>query len=150
MDSAEFHAVVSFLSQFDSCIGSRNAQVYEKVRLIPTGQVTTYGHIAKLIGMPRHSRHVGQALKFLNPGTNPPVPWQRVIGSSGTISSRGPGTDGARRQRDALVAEGVEVTETRDGEFKVSLRDHGWFPAVPTPIEQRAESPDNENAALEE
>lgn len=81
------------------------------------------------------------ALKFLNPGTNPPVPWHRVIGSSGTISSRGPGTDGARRQRDALVAEGVEVTESRSGEFKVDLRQYGWFPVVPVPVAQRADSP---------
>ncbi|KAF5349935.1 hypothetical protein D9756_009283 [Leucocoprinus leucothites] len=124
MDGAEFHAAV-----------------YETVRTIPNAHVTTYGHIAKLIGMPRHSRHVGQALKFLNPDTNPPVPWHRVIGSGGTISSRGPGTDGASRQRDALVAEGVEVVETRGGEFKVDLRQYGWFPTVPAP----AELPPDEN-----
>lgn len=101
--------------------------------------------------MPKHSRHVGQgnasqqsvshhkphllilypsftfiALKFLNADAG--VPWQRVIASSGKISSRGPGTEGAARQRDALVAEGVDVTETREGEFKVSWREYGWFP----------------------
>jgi len=113
MDSAEFHA-----------------SVYETVRRIPTGRVTTYGHIAKLIGMPNHSRHVGQALKFLGPTTNPPVPWHRVIGASGAISSRGPGTDGARRQRDALVAEGVEVTVGRTGEMRVDFSRWGWFPEI--------------------
>ncbi|KAF7760675.1 hypothetical protein Agabi119p4_10084 [Agaricus bisporus var. burnettii] len=124
MDSAEFHAAV-----------------YEAVRSIPNARVTTYGHIAKLIGMPRHSRHVGQALKFLQPNTNPPVPWYRVISSSGAISSRGPGTDGAQRQHDALVAEGIEVIQSRDGEFKVNLREYGWFPAIPAPTEdQRTES----------
>lgn len=56
------------------------------------------------------------------------MPWQRVIGSSGTISSRGPGTDGAQRQRDALEAEGVEVTDGRTGEMRVDLRTYGWFP----------------------
>jgi len=71
-----------------------------------------------------------KALKFLQPETDPPVPWYRIIGSSGAISSRGPGTDGARRQRDALVAEGVEVTETQNGEFRVDLREYGWFPIV--------------------
>lgn len=104
MDSAEFHVAV-----------------YDAVRLIPTCRVTTYGHIAKMIGMPRHSRHVGQALKFISPNAHPMVPWHRVIGSSGTISSRGPGTDGAQRQRDALVAEGVEVTVGRTGELRVAL-----------------------------
>lgn len=101
--------------------------------------------------MPTHSRQVGQgkrsalsridysahhahtkkkALRFLPSNTNPPVPWHRVIGASGTISSRGPGTDGARRQRDALVAEGVDVVQGRSGEFRVDLGRYGWFPPV--------------------
>ncbi|KAF5319600.1 hypothetical protein D9619_008359 [Psilocybe cf. subviscida] len=113
MDSAEFHAAV-----------------YEIVRLIPHARVTSYGHVAKMAGMPNHSRHVGQALKFLPPNTNPPIPWQRVLGSTGTISSRGPGTEGAQRQQEALEAEGVEVTEGRTGELRVDLRAYGWFPSV--------------------
>ena len=108
------------------------------------------GHIAKLIGMPNYSRHVGQgeetfphlsvwlfyqksygsALKFLPSNTNPPIPWHRVIGASGSISSRGPGTSGAQRQHDALQAEGVEVTTGRNGEMRVNLREFGWFPSI--------------------
>ncbi|KAJ7228240.1 6-O-methylguanine DNA methyltransferase [Mycena pura] len=103
-------------------------KVYDTVRLIPPQKVTSYGHIAKLIGMPNHSRHVGQALKFLTPGTTPPVPWHRVVSSSGTISSRGPGTDGAQLQRDELEAEGVEVAVGRTGEMRVDFSAHGWFP----------------------
>ncbi|KAI0750524.1 6-O-methylguanine DNA methyltransferase [Fomes fomentarius] len=109
-----------------------HAAVYHVVRQIPPQRVTSYGHIAKLIGMPAYSRHVGQALKFLNPHANPPVPWHRVLSSTGVISSRGPGTDGASRQQNALVAEGVDVTTTRGGEFKVDLREYGWFPAPGT------------------
>ncbi|PFH53628.1 hypothetical protein AMATHDRAFT_73426 [Amanita thiersii Skay4041] len=111
MDSAEFHAAV-----------------YDTVRRIPECRVTTYGHIAKLIGMPNYSRHVGQALKFLSPETNSPVPWHRVINSAGMISSRGPGTNGAQRQREALEAEGIEVTIGRSGDMKVDLGTWGWFP----------------------
>jgi len=80
--------------------------------------------------MPRHSRHVGQALKFLSPNTAPPVPWYRVVSSSGTISSRGPGTDGARRQRDELEAEGVDVSTGRTGEMRIDFGRWGWFPQV--------------------
>ncbi|KZS89016.1 MGMT family protein [Sistotremastrum niveocremeum HHB9708] len=116
MDAAEFHAAV-----------------YRVVRQIPPGKVTSYGHIAKLVGMPRHSRHVGQALKYLDPQSN--LPWFRVISSSGQISSRGPGTSGARRQRDELEAEGIEVTGGEvgleggnDGGGRVNLRTYGWFP----------------------
>lgn len=61
------------------------SQVYHVVCQIPFGKVTSYVHIARLIGMPSHARHVGQALKFLGPDTN--VPWQRVVSASGKISS---------------------------------------------------------------
>ncbi|KAL1940950.1 hypothetical protein VTO73DRAFT_7586 [Trametes versicolor] len=109
-----------------------HAAVYHVVRQIPPQKVTSYGHIAKLVGMPNYSRHVGQALRFLSPDVTPPIPWYRVISSAGTISSRGPGTDGAARQRDALVAEGVDVEVTRSGDLKVNMRQYGWFPAVGT------------------
>ena len=64
------------------------------------------------------------------PNTNPPIPWHRVISASGTISSRGPGTTGAQLQRDALQAEGVEVTTGRTGEMRVNLTEFGWFPSI--------------------
>lgn len=60
----------------------------------------------------------------------PPIPWHRVVAANGTISSRGPGTDGAQRQSDALEAEGVEVITGRMGELRVDLARWGWFPAV--------------------
>jgi methylated-DNA-protein-cysteine methyltransferase-like protein len=77
------------------------------------------------------------ALKFLSPAADPPVPWQRVVSSAGKISSRGPGTDGAQRQREALEAEDVEVrVGQHDGagagvaeELLVDLAVYGWFPA---------------------
>ncbi|KEP51042.1 DNA-binding methylated-DNA-cysteine S-methyltransferase [Rhizoctonia solani 123E] len=111
MDAAEFHA-----------------RVYAAVREIPIGRVTSYGHIAKIVGMPRHSRHVGQALKFLPNGSD--IPWHRVIASNGTISSRGPGTTGADRQRQALQAEGVEVSFSAlgGGLMRIRLAEYGWFP----------------------
>ena len=72
------------------------------------------------------------ALKFLSPDVTPPVPWHRVISAAGAISSRGPGTTGAQRQRDALEEEGVEVTDGRTGDFRVNLAIWGWFPAPGT------------------
>jgi methylated-DNA-protein-cysteine methyltransferase related protein len=58
------------------------------------------------------------------------VPWYRVVSSSGTISSRGPGTEGARRQRDELEAEGVEVSTGRTGEMRIDFVRWGWFPQI--------------------
>ena len=39
------------------------AEVYEIVRSVPVGRVTTYGEIAALLGKPQCSRMVGKALK---------------------------------------------------------------------------------------
>ncbi len=82
-----------------------------------------------------------EALKFLSPETNPPVPWHRVINSAGAISSGGPGTDGAQRQREALEAEGVQVTTGRTGESRIDLGRWGWFPQ-PNEIEQHVAEDD--------
>ena len=71
------------------------------------------------------------------------MPWQRVIGASGTVSSRGPGTDGAQRQRASLEAEGVEVTTGRTGEMRVDLAQYGWFPP-PAPAAARGEEEDED------
>lgn len=71
---------------------------------------------------------LGIALKFVAPDTN--IPWHRVLSSTGIISSRGPGTSGAQRQKEALEAEGVEVVVGRTGEFRVNLGEWGWFPEV--------------------
>lgn len=59
---------------------------------------------------------------------------------AGEISSRGPGTTGAHRQRDALALEGVEVHEGSGGKLRVSLREYGWFPErVDLDIDEPAE-----------
>ncbi|UZJ54371.1 hypothetical protein CBS101457_003691 [Exobasidium rhododendri] len=88
--------------------------------------VTSYGHIARLAGSPSHSRLVGQALKFLQADD---VPWQRVISSSGAISDRGDGGEGAGRQADRLRQEGVEVSESgTPTKFRVNMVRFGWFP----------------------
>lgn len=57
-------------------------QVYEITRLIPRGRVSTYGAVAKAVGYPNHSRHVGNAMG----GCPDDVPAHRVISSSGKLS----------------------------------------------------------------
>jgi len=57
-------------------------QVYEITRLIPKGRVTTYGTIAKAVGFPNHSRHVGKAMD----GCPSDVPAHRVVGAGGRLS----------------------------------------------------------------
>lgn len=93
---------------------------YDVVRHIPAGQVATYGQVAELAGFPGCARQVGRALAMLPPGSD--VPWQRVLNARGVISL--PPGDGLERQRDALRAEGVEVSE--DG--VVRFRACRWLP----------------------
>ncbi len=57
-------------------------QVYEITKLIPVGRVSTYGAIARAVGYPNHSRHVGNAMG----GCPSDVPAHRVISSSGMLS----------------------------------------------------------------
>ncbi|MBV6881544.1 MGMT family protein [Epilithonimonas ginsengisoli] len=57
-------------------------QVYEITRLIPKGRVSTYGAVAKAVGYPNHSRHVGNAMG----GCPADVPAHRVISSTGKLS----------------------------------------------------------------
>ena len=38
-------------------------QVFEIIKMIPKGRVSTYGAIAKVVGFPNHSRQVGNALR---------------------------------------------------------------------------------------
>ena len=93
---------------------------YAVVRRIPKGKVATYGQVAALAGLPRHSRHVGYALAAL---TKDDVPWQRVINSKGEISGRDY-PDAVRGQRARLEDEGVEF----DGRGRVDLKKYGWKP----------------------
>ncbi|KAL3425809.1 6-O-methylguanine DNA methyltransferase [Phlyctema vagabunda] len=106
--------------------------VYSAIQEIPRGKVTSYGHIARLVGTPQRPRQVGVCLKHLPnddslPFHNANVPWQRVISSKGIISPRGH-PSGAANQALALQGEGVIVVTGSLGELKVDLTEYGWFP----------------------
>ncbi|TFH93616.1 MULTISPECIES: DNA base-flipping protein [Vibrio] len=94
-------------------------QIFAVIHQIPLGKVSTYGEIAKMAGYPGYARHVGKALGNLPSESK--LPWFRVINSQGRISLKG---EDLVRQREALIAEGVEVSN--DG--KISLRKYRWQP----------------------
>lgn len=56
---------------------------YEVLRRVPRGRVTTYGEIAKAVGVPRGARAVGNAMNK-NPYA-PKVPCHRVVFGDGRI-----------------------------------------------------------------
>lgn len=104
------------------------AQVYQIVRMIPSGRVMTYGQIAALIAPPPgvdpiqyHKlapRWVGTAMAHCPDE----VPWQRVINSQGKVSER-PGM-GMMVQRKLLEQEGVVFDERE----RVDLKRYQWSP----------------------
>ena len=58
-------------------------EVYQVVREIPVGKVSTYGGIAALLGMPQCSRMVGRALKQIPDDLS--APCHRVVNASGRL-----------------------------------------------------------------
>lgn len=89
-------------------------QIYDCVRQVPRGYVTTYGMVGKLAGT--HARVVGYALHYLGNVQQPDVPWQRVINARGRISTHGD------EQRWLLEQEGILF----DDDGRVDLQQYGW------------------------
>lgn len=92
-------------------------RIWQIVAAIPYGHVCTYGDVALLSGSPRAARQVGGVLSRLPEGTT--LPWHRVVNRHGTISLQG---DSLLRQRDALEAEGIEVSD----EGQLDLETYRW------------------------
>lgn len=101
-------------------------KVWDLVRQIPLGKVSTYGKIAAMLPPPPGmdikaylafgARWVGGAMAACPQG----VPWQRVINSQGKVSLR-PGGGGSD-QRELLENEGV-VFDEHD---RVDLKIYAW------------------------
>jgi methylated-DNA-protein-cysteine methyltransferase-like protein len=98
-------------------------QVYEIVKKIPKGKVTTYGTIALLLGNPKAARAVGYALNALDKHREAQsIPWQRVINAQGQISFKGD-TIRASLQKRLLLKEGIEFNDLDSIDFKK----YGWM-----------------------
>jgi len=92
---------------------------------VPNARVTTYGHIARMVGHPTHARLVGSVLK--NGGwSEGQVPWHRIINASGKVplrEARGQVDD----QAQLLQHEGVHVGRDSFHQYTISLNRYGWF-----------------------
>jgi len=83
----------------------KNEDVYELLRKIPEGKVTTYGDLAKALGNPSASRIIGRIL-----GQNPNpihVPCHRVVMSDGKLGGYANGT---AKKKGLLEKEGLSIT----------------------------------------
>jgi methylated-DNA-protein-cysteine methyltransferase-like protein len=95
--------------------GSFFERVYDIVRLIPEGRVTTYGAIARCTGSPQASRMVGWAMNasHLQPGN---LPAHRVVNRNGLLTGKHHFRHGNLMQ-ELLESEGVVVENDRIVEF---------------------------------
>ena len=92
--------------------------IFDIVRQIPPGRVTTYGAIAKVLDIP-NARQVGHAMRSVD-DKGKPVPAQRVVTASGRLSHD---TSGARRK--LLLKEGIRLKGDKIVDFSRLF----WDPA---------------------
>lgn len=96
-------------------------KVYEVVRLIPEGRVTTYGAIARFIGSPQSARMVGWAL---NSTKQLPewIPAHRVVNRNGLLTGR-LHFQNNNTMRELLESEGIDTLNDKILNFKNVLWD---------------------------
>lgn len=89
-------------------------QVYQVVRLIPEGRVSSYGAIARYLGSARSSRMVGWAMN--NAHSQPKyVPAHRVVNRNGLLSGRHFFVH--RSMQELLEDEGIAVENNQVKDF---------------------------------
>ncbi len=98
-------------------------RVYEIVRKIPYGRVTSYGAIARIIGSPQSSRMVGYAMNAAHSLED--VPAHRVVNTNGLLTGKHH-FQGTHLMQQLLESEGIKVTDDKIADFKNVF----WDPAT--------------------
>lgn len=99
-------------------------QVYQVVRLIPKGRVSSYGAIASYLGTRGSSRMVGYAMNAAHT-TFPPVPAQRVVNRNGLLTGKFH-FGSADMMQQLLENEGVKIENDKVVDFKNIF----WDPTI--------------------
>ncbi len=87
--------------------------VYKKLLLVPKGQITTYGELAKAIGLKNGQRAIG---RIMNKNPYPAiVPCHRVVNSNGKIGGYSYGID---VKTNMLAKEGIEIQNGKILDFE--------------------------------
>ena len=95
-------------------------KVYEVVRIIPIGRVTSYGAIGKYLGSAKSARMVGWAL---NKCPND-VPAHRVLNRNGLLTGKAH-FNGINLMQQLLENEGIVVEENK----VINLENNFWDPS---------------------
>lgn len=96
-------------------------KVFEIVKQIPYGKVTTYGDIARKIGSPQSSRMVGYALNSSKKMED--IPAHRVVNRKGMLTGKFH-FDGTNLMQQLLESEGFIIKDNAIVNFKENL----WIP----------------------
>ncbi len=96
--------------------------IYQVVREIPVGKVTSYGAIAAYLGMKGGARMVGWAMNASHTLTD--IPAHRVVNRNGVLT--GKNFFGGDRMQELLATEGIRVQNDQILDFKY----HFWDPAI--------------------
>ncbi len=100
------------------------ARVYEVVKLIPPGRVTTYGAIARYLGSGRSARMVGWALNISH-SDEEYIPAHRVVNRNGILTGKHYfGTSGMMQQ--LLENEGAIIAD----DTIINFPDLLWDPST--------------------
>jgi methylated-DNA-protein-cysteine methyltransferase-like protein len=99
-------------------------QVYQVVRLIPAGRVTSYGAIAAYLGTKGSSRMVGYAMNVASTSF-PPVPAHRVLNRKGLLTGKHHFNPPGIMQQ-LLESEGIKIEDDKVLEFDKLF----WNPAI--------------------
>lgn len=98
-------------------------KVFDVVRDIPYGKVTTYGAIAKAIGAAKSARTVGYAMNASHVYDD--VPAHRVVNRNGVLTGKHH-FSGTHIMQQMLESEGIKVENDQIVDFK----SHLWIPEV--------------------
>lgn len=96
-------------------------KIYDVVKLIPYGQVATYGQVADLAGLIGKPRVVGYALFRVTATTD--IPWHRVVNAKGEVSRSSLRDGNDDLQQLLLQEEGIVFVKG-----KLDLTKYRWKP----------------------
>lgn len=99
-------------------------QVYQVVRLIPSGRVTSYGAIAAYLGSKQSSRMVGWAMNNSH-CQQEYVPAHRVVNRNGLLTGKRH-FDGPSAMQQLLESEGIQIENNQI----LNLKEVFWDPTV--------------------
>ena len=98
-------------------------EVYEVVKLIPKGRVSSYGAIAEYLGAKKSARMVGWAMN--NAHTDKEIPAHRVVNRIGMLTGKHH-FGSPDMMQELLEAEGVVVENDKIKDFKEVF----WNPMI--------------------